>query len=107
MHKYIVVVLHTQPLVSQIFFPRIKCSKSSSVRTSYTFRNVYFMDELMPASSNGSVVVRAPDGSPVPAHMHILRHLRRSTNYTKPGAYIKSFVKTDLVVAMHNHFPFR
>jgi len=37
--------------------------------------------------------------------MHMLQHVQRSRNYTKPGHYVKCFHRTDRVIALHNHFP--
>ncbi len=51
-------------------------------------------------------LITTDEGEPVPDHMHILRHVRRSENYTKPGSFIKTFISTDYIAGMHNHFPF-
>lgn len=62
---------------------------------SYNVRNVYFF---------GSSQDRGKFDD-IPAYMHMLQHVYRSVNYTKPGHYIKSFHRTDRVIALHNHFP--
>ncbi|XP_043216253.1 uncharacterized protein LOC122378809 [Amphibalanus amphitrite] len=63
---------------------------------SYNARNVYFFDV------QGHEHTWQPD---IPRYMHMLQHVQRSRNYTKPGQYIKCFHRTDRVVALHNHFP--
>ncbi len=73
-------------------------SQSHEFTSSYTFRNVYFLDDLTSPSE-------VP--ADVPPYMHILRHFYRSGNFSKPGYFIKSFISTDRVVIMHNHFPMK
>lgn len=38
-------------------------------------------------------------------YMHMLQHVYRSKNFTKPNQYIKCFHNTERVVTLHNHFP--
>jgi hypothetical protein len=66
-------------------------------KSSYVARNVYFLDSHLHEHSwfEG-----------IPKYMHMLQHVYRAKNYTKPGHYIKGFHDTDLVTALHNHFPY-
>lgn len=41
----------------------------------------------------------------IPHYLHMMQHVYRSKNYTKPGQYVKCFHNTDRVVSLHNHFP--
>jgi Glycosyltransferase family 92 len=41
----------------------------------------------------------------VPKHMFFLQHIYRAANFSKPGIGAKAFQSTNLVIAMHNHFP--
>ena len=76
--------------------------------TSFTFRNVYFMDEMSPPQDEETPPERLAEMlEDIPEHMHILRHVVRAKEHTKPMAYIKSLVRTDAVLGMHNHFPFQ
>ena len=59
-------------------------------RSSYNFRNVYFMDEMLEANRGDE----APGGGffpDIPQYLHMLQHVYRSANYTKPGQYVKCF----------------
>ncbi|XP_037077783.1 uncharacterized protein LOC119098840 [Pollicipes pollicipes] len=74
----------------------VQARKRGKEIASYNVRNVYFFD--------------APDHEhtwhrDIPRYMHMLQHVQRSRNYTKPGHYVKCFHRTDRVVALHNHFP--
>ena len=72
-------------------------------RASYNFRNVYFMDEMLRAHRPDS------EGGPlfkdIPPYLHMMQHVYRSANYTKPGQYIKCFHDPGRVLILHNHFP--
>ncbi|CAK1590094.1 unnamed protein product [Parnassius mnemosyne] len=65
-------------------------------RSSYHASNLYFLDSL-----------RHEHGweEGVPRYMHMLQHVYRTRNFTKPGQYVKAFHETDRVLALHNHFP--
>lgn len=65
-------------------------------RASYNVRNVYFLDDLL--HSHGWV-------KGIPKYMHMLQHVYRSKNYTKPNQYVKCFHNTEKVLTLHNHFP--
>lgn len=65
-------------------------------KSSYNARMAYFFDDYI------SEADYFPD---IPDYMHILQHVYRVKEVMKPGMYIKSFHNTDLVLALHNHFP--
>ncbi|XP_063592847.1 uncharacterized protein LOC134769964 [Penaeus indicus] len=66
-------------------------------RTSFAARNVYFLDSMQE---------RHGFYKDIPRYMHMLQHVYRARNYTKPGAYAKCFHDTQSVFTLHNHFPF-
>ena len=76
----------------------------NQTRASYNFRNIYFFDEFLQShlkQSNGSDL----ELDDIPEHMHMLRHVYRSANYTKPGQYVKCFHNPEKALILHNHFP--
>ncbi|XP_078039293.1 uncharacterized protein LOC144471282 [Augochlora pura] len=68
----------------------------NETRASYNVRNVYFLDDLL--HSHGFF-------KDMPKYMHMLQHVYRSKNFTKPNQYIKCFHNPERVVTLHNHFP--
>ncbi|XP_076644683.1 uncharacterized protein LOC143354458 [Halictus rubicundus] len=68
----------------------------NETRASYNVRNVYFLDDLL--HSHGFF-------KDIPKYMHMLQHVYRSKNFTKPNQYIKCFHNPERVVTLHNHFP--
>ncbi|KAJ8666839.1 hypothetical protein QAD02_008501 [Eretmocerus hayati] len=68
----------------------------NETRASYNVRNVYFLDDLL--HTHGEF-------KDIPRYMHMLQHVYRSANFTKPNQYIKCFHNTERVVTLHNHFP--
>ncbi|XP_066584794.1 uncharacterized protein [Prorops nasuta] len=68
----------------------------NETRASYNVRNVYFLDDLL--HSHGHF-------KDMPKYMHMLQHVYRSKNFTKPNQYIKCFHNPERVVTLHNHFP--
>ena len=68
----------------------------NETRASYNVRNVYFLDDLL--HSHGEF-------KNIPRYMHMLQHVYRSKNFTKPNQYIKCFHNPERVVTLHNHFP--
>ncbi|XP_043250914.1 uncharacterized protein LOC122396497 [Colletes gigas] len=68
----------------------------NETRASYNVRNVYFLDDLL--HSHGYF-------NDIPKYMHMLQHVYRSKNFTKPNQYIKCFHNPERVVTLHNHFP--
>lgn len=71
-------------------------AKGKPPRSSYHASNLYFLDSLR--HEHGW-----EDG--VPRYMHMLQHVYRTRNFTKPGQYVKAFHETERVLALHNHFP--
>lgn len=63
---------------------------------SYNFRNVYFFDQQH--HDHGWY----PE---IPKYMHMLQHVHRAKNYTKPNQYVKCFHDPERVLTLHNHFP--
>ncbi|XP_011305959.1 uncharacterized protein [Fopius arisanus] len=68
----------------------------NETRASYNVRNVYFLDDLLHSHETFDHV---------PRYMHMLQHVYRSKNYTKPNQYVKCFHNPERVVTLHNHFP--
>lgn len=64
---------------------------------SFHTRNVYFLDEMQEPHTSSSES---------PKFMKILRNVYRAANYTKPGHYAKCFHDPQLILTLHNHFPF-
>lgn len=71
-------------------------SVKNESRASYNVRNVYFLDDLL--HEHGWF-------RDAPRYMHMLQHVYRSRNFTKPGQYVKSFHNPERVLTLHNHFP--
>lgn len=67
----------------------------SHTNASYCLRNVYFLDSMQENHS------RVQD---VPHYMHMLQHVYRAYNYTRPGFYVKCFHDPEVVVTLHNHY---
>ncbi|XP_077295621.1 uncharacterized protein LOC143917881 [Arctopsyche grandis] len=65
-------------------------------RASYNVRNVYFLDDLQHAHGWFS---------DIPRYMHMLQHVYRAKNFTKPMQYVKCFHDPQRVLTLHNHFP--
>ena len=60
----------------------------NTTRASYNFRNIYFMDEFLGEhmkQRGGDLDASDLELDEIPDHMHMLRHVYRSANYTKPG----------------------
>uniref|UniRef100_A0A023GAL3 Glycosyltransferase family 92 protein n=1 Tax=Amblyomma triste TaxID=251400 RepID=A0A023GAL3_AMBTT len=70
-------------------------------RASYNVRNVYFLDDMM----NEDAKKHAVHEVGIPGYMHMLQHVYRAKNFTKPGSYVKCFHNVDRIVSVHNHFP--
>merc|ERR1719215_2156197 len=67
-------------------------------RASWNFRNVYFMDEMLDAHEHQHF-------KDIPEYLHMMQHVYRSANYTKPGQYVKCFHNPEKALILHNHFP--
>lgn len=63
---------------------------------SYNVRNVYFLDEHQ--NEHGY-------HKDIPRYLHMLQHVHRAQNYTKPNQYVKCFHNPERVLTLHNHFP--
>lgn len=68
----------------------------NETRASYNVRNVYFLDDLL--HQHGWF-------KDIPKYMHMLQHVYRSKNYTKPNQYVKCFHNPERALILHNHFP--
>ncbi|GAB6033633.1 hypothetical protein CHUAL_013692 [Chamberlinius hualienensis] len=62
---------------------------------SYNVRNVYFFSDLHDA--------KAEEG--IPEHLYMIRHVVRSSEFSKKGRYVKCFHDVSQVKALHNHYP--
>uniref|UniRef100_A0A2R5LM60 Glycosyltransferase family 92 protein n=1 Tax=Ornithodoros turicata TaxID=34597 RepID=A0A2R5LM60_9ACAR len=69
-------------------------------RASYNVRNVYFLDDMLTGDDKHEVHEKG-----IPGYMHMLQHVYRAKNFTKPGSYVKCFHNVDRIVSVHNHFP--
>lgn len=79
---------------------RQSLAEKNYTRASYNVRNVYFLDDLGVGDEH-----QTGHEPGVPKYLHMLQHVYRSRNYTKPGQYVKCFHNTERVVSLHNHFP--
>jgi len=70
----------------------------NETRASWNFRNVYFMDEMLDANEHQHF-------KDIPEYLHMMQHVYRSSNYTKPGQYVKCFHNPEKALILHNHFP--
>lgn len=68
----------------------------NETRASYNVRNVYFLDDLI--HTHGWF-------KDIPKYMHMLQHVYRSKNFTKPNQYVKCFHNPERALTLHNHFP--
>lgn len=85
---------------------QISFKARNQTKASYNVRNAYFLDDLTKLGSEGKESSNKESmEAGVPAYMHMLSHVVRSRNYTKPGQYVKCFHSTERVVSLHNHFP--
>ena len=84
-------------LWSVVVITQCQCKLQSSVlilpsQLTDLSRNVYFMESMLSS--------RQPDGfSDIPGQLHMLQHVYRSANYTKPGHYVKCFHDTQQVLS--------
>lgn len=62
---------------------------------SFNARNVYFLEELNPVNLY----------SAIPPYMHFLSQTYRSSLFTPPLNYVKTFFDTETVFTVHNHLP--
>jgi len=78
-----------------VVLPKARAANNIT-RNSYCLRNVYFLDDL--TEVHGWF-------KHIPRYMHMLQHVYRTKNFTKPGHYVKCFHNTETVLTLHNHFP--
>ena len=71
-------------------------ARSGPGKASYNFRNVYFWDDEQHSHRWEPTI---------PRHLHMLQHVYRSANYTKPNQYVKCFHDVERILTLHNHFP--
>ncbi|KAI1280351.1 hypothetical protein HDE_13834 [Halotydeus destructor] len=81
---------------------RLSLAEKNYTRASYNVRNAYFLDDLGEGEDQAK---HTGHELGVPRYLHMLQHVYRSRNYTKPGQYVKCFHNTERVVSLHNHFP--
>lgn len=85
---------------------KLSLTEKNYTRASYNFRNVYFLHDVANLDDNQRQSVHDTLHEPaIPPYLHMLQHVYRSRNYTKPGQYVKCFHNTERVVSLHNHFP--
>ena len=78
-----------------VVLPKARAANNKT-RSSYRVRNVYFLDNLIEVHGWFK---------DIPHYMHMLQHVYRSKEFTKPGHYVKSFYNPETVLTLHNHFP--
>jgi len=78
-----------------VVLPKARDAKNKT-RASYRVRNVYFLDGLSEVHGWFKTI---------PRYMHMLQHVYRSRNFTKPGHYVKCFYNPEVALTLHNHFP--
>lgn len=76
---------------------RISFKSKNQSKASYNVRNAYFLDDL--TKLGGEDRSKEKDNNArenleagVPSYMHMLSHVVRSRNYTKPGQYVSYLV---------------
>lgn len=77
-------------------------AEKNYTRASYNVRNVYFLDDLGVGEEQ---IKHTGHELGIPRYLHMLQHVYRSRNYTKPGQYVKCFHNTERVVS-HVFFQF-
>lgn len=80
----------------------LSLAEKNYTRASYNVRNVYFLDDL---KHDEEQMLHEAHERGIPRYLHMLQHVYRSQNYTKPGQYVKCFHNTERAVSLHNHFP--
>ncbi|CAF1230640.1 unnamed protein product [Didymodactylos carnosus] len=71
--------------------------------TSFSARNVYFLEDL--DEENSTEIGQFNEQLNIPPYLHMLTHIYRSSHYTISGAYVKTFFDTERLITLHNHFP--
>lgn len=80
-------------------------SSSSSVNGSPPVGSASSLSSSSSTSDINSQSMFVSHEAGIPKYLHMLQHVYRSANYTKPGQYVKCFHNTQRVVSLHNHFP--
>ena len=93
---------------------KVSSAEKNFTRASYNFRNVYFLDDLASGSEDSSMSssftsdqqshLNTGHEPGIPSFLHMLQHVYRSRNYTKPGQYVKCFHNTERVVSISFFF---
>ncbi|XP_055389134.1 uncharacterized protein LOC129618425 [Condylostylus longicornis] len=83
-------------LMNNEVLPKAKKIRPSGY-SSYNFRNVYFLDDHHKPEYGWY--------QDIPKYMHMLQHVYRAKNFTKPNEFVKCFHDPEHVVVLHNHFP--
>lgn len=99
-----VVLLDTDEIIIPVKDPdwislitRIKSEQDKKDKyASFNVRNVYFLDDLL--HNHGWF-------EKIPTYMHMLQHVYRVKNFTKPLHYVKCFHDVQKVLTLHNHLP--
>lgn len=78
-----------------VVLPKARAAKNDT-QASYNVRNVYFLDDLIEVHGFFK---------DIPRYMHMLQHVYRSKNFTKPNQYVKCFHNPERALTLHNHFP--
>jgi hypothetical protein len=73
-----------------------KARAANITAASYNVQNVYFFSDLIEVHGWFRHI---------PRYMHMLQHVYRSKNFTKPAQYVKCFHNPETVLTLHNHFP--
>lgn len=76
---------------------RISLREKNYTRASYNVRNAYFLDDL---GVGDDQIKHTGHELGIPKYLHMLQHVYRSRNYTKPGQYVKCFHNTERVVSL-------
>ena len=78
-----------------VVLPKARAA-ANKTRAFYKVQNTYFFNDLI--YDHGWF-------KDIPHYMHMLQHVYRSKNFTKPNQYVKSFFNPETVLTLHNHYP--
>lgn len=93
MDEAIIPMMHHtwEELLDHIFSEN---TQALEVYSSLSASNVYFFSSFGEYTKDPSI----------PPYMHMLRHIYRSANFSKPGFAVKSFFATNNTLAVFNHY---
>ncbi|CAM1329109.1 Uncharacterised protein g9923 [Pycnogonum litorale] len=77
-----------------------KSARSTATVNSFNARNLYFLDSFGTYETEERIA-----SGVVPSDMHMLQHIYRSVNHSRPKRHVKCFHLTDRIISIHNHFP--